>query len=151
MRPCTLVICKLTIFTSHRLDSVKKKKKNKKGNFCFFIICLVLNSNLTFKFGLQLLLATFTCNFARGSKFRKKHPKFLEIFNFFEVFWFFEIFWFFFNFFLENSNLVLLIFMKFLRLVFVKPVRPLSFLSVRIPITEGDQSYPGQGEPEKVH
>ena len=27
----------------------------------------------------------------------------------------------------------------------------LSFCSVRIPITEGDQSYPGQGEPEKVH
>ena len=51
-----------------RLVSVKRKKKEKKVNFCFllhcsFIICLVLNSNLTSKFCLQFLLAYFTCKF----------------------------------------------------------------------------------------
>ena len=65
--------CFQSIFTSrrlgHRLVSFFQKGTFvKKGNFCFlvdcsFIICFVLNSNLTCKFCFQFLLAIFTCKF----------------------------------------------------------------------------------------
>ena len=71
-------------------------------NFCLF----------TCKFYLQILFA----NFASFSRFWKKNLKFLEILNFFEIFMIFS----FHPPFLENSNLVLLIFMKLLRLVVCK-------------------------------
>ena len=54
-------------------------------------------------------------NFLKKKKLKKM--KFLEIFNFFDFSWFFSNF---FSFFLENYKLVILIFMKFLWLVFVK-------------------------------
>ena len=64
---CAFLLCVYEIFTSrrlgHRLVSVKKNKK-RRSYFCFlvsysFIICLVLNSNLTCKFCLQFLLVIF--------------------------------------------------------------------------------------------